>query len=145
MERPFSCRDLPVYSLGAAITVLIFASTEPLSQAPQLRQGVAVEMIPSAPHAAEMRAADEAGAVVVALTAEGRVFLGITPTEPTSLSSLSSNRVFVKADRRVPLETMLTVLDALRGKSVVLLTAPPERAAKVRNAPAYGTEITVAR
>jgi len=134
-----------LFSRAAAITVLIFESTALLSQPPEPRQGIAVEMIPSAPHAAEMRAADEANAVVVAITVGGRVFVGITPTEPTSLSSLNAKRVFVKADRRVPLETMLTVLDALRGKSVVLLTAPPEGAAKVRNAPAYGTEIAVAR
>jgi hypothetical protein len=56
-----------LFAGAAAIAVVIFASTALLSQAPELRQGIAVEMMPSAPHAAEMRAADEANAVVLQL------------------------------------------------------------------------------
>src|SRR4051794_34989846 len=95
------------------------------SQKPKLTQGVSVQM-PVAGHAVEMRAADEPNARVVAITAEGRVYLGIKPTEPEALSNLSEGTVYVKADARVPYQKLLTVLDALRGKSVVLLAEPPE-------------------
>ena len=95
--------------------------------APVLRQGVSVQMA-VAGHAVEMRAADQPDATVVAITAEGKVFVGIQRTEPAALSSLRDSTVYVKVDSRTPYQDVLAVLDALRGKSVVLLTAPPQNA-----------------
>lgn len=114
------------------------------SQKPVLKQGVAVEM-PAAAHAVEMRAADEQNATVVAITAGGTVFVGIQPTEPAALSRLSESTVYVKADARVPYQKVLAVLDALRGKSVVLLSAPPENGVRQGNVPAYGTRLTLSK
>lgn len=122
-------------------TILIIATG---AQKPVFRQGIAVEM-PVANHAIEMRAADEGNTVIVAITANGRVFVGIQPTEPTALTSLSEGTVYVKADSRVPYQEVLAVLDALRGKSVVLLSAPPETARTGGYVPAYGTKLTVSR
>src|SRR5436309_15964031 len=85
-----------------------------------LTKGVSVQMA-VASHAVEMRAADEPNAKVVAISADGKVFDGITATEPGALSNLSEETVYVKADARAPYQTVLAVLDALRGKSVVLL------------------------
>jgi len=65
---------------------------------------------------------------VVAITADGTVFVGAKPTEPAELSKLRVGTVYVKADSRVPYQKVLAVLDALHGKSVVLLAAPPENA-----------------
>ena len=109
-----------------------------------LTQGVSVQM-PVASHAVEMRAADEPAAKVVAITAEGKVYLGIKVTDPAALSSLSEGTVYVKADSRVPYQKVLAVLDALRGKSVVLLAAPPENAAKQGMVSPYGMTLTVSR
>jgi hypothetical protein len=53
-----------------------------------------VEM-PVAGHAVEMRAADEQNATVVAMTADGRVFVGVEPTEPAALSRLSARTVYL--------------------------------------------------
>ena len=111
---------------------------------PALRKGVSVQM-PVADHAVEMRAADEQNATVVAITADGRLFAGITPTAPSALSSLVSKTVYVKADSRVPFQKVLAVLDALRGKSVVLLAAPPTNAARGEVAPPFGIKLTVSR
>jgi biopolymer transport protein ExbD len=109
-----------------------------------LTQGVSVKMA-VASHAVEMRAADEPNAKVVAITAEGKVYDGIKVTEPAALSTLSEATVYVKADSRAPYQTVLSVLDALRGKSVVLLTAPPENATKQGMVSPYGVTLTVSR
>jgi len=114
------------------------------AQKPALRQGVAVEM-PVASHAIEMRAADEQNAVVLAIAADGKVFVGIEPTEPAALSRLSETTVYVKADIRAPYPKILAVLDALRGKSVVLLSAPPANAVRPGYIPQYGTKLIVSR
>lgn len=111
---------------------------------PALRKGVSVQM-PVAPHAVEMRAADEPDATVVAITADGRVFAGTEPTEPGALSNLSAETVYVKADARAPFQRVLTVLDALRGKAVVLLAAPPRNAERTGIVPPYGIKVSVSR
>jgi biopolymer transport protein ExbD len=114
------------------------------SPKPALRKGVSVQM-PVAPHAVEMRAADEPNATVVAITADGKVFVGIQPTEPDALSRLSAETVYVKADARVPFQTVLTVLDALRGKSVVMLAASPAIVETANGVPPYGMKVIVSR
>jgi biopolymer transport protein ExbD len=109
-----------------------------------LTQGVSVQM-PVASHAVEMRAADEPNAKVVAITAEGKVYVGIKTTEPDALSSLTEATIYLKADSRAPYQKVLAVLDALRGKSVVLLTASPENAAKQGMVSPYGVKLIVPR
>ena len=111
---------------------------------PVLKKGVAVEMA-VASHAVETRGADEQNATVVAITADGRVFVGIDLTEPAALSKLSDGTVYVKADARVPYQKILAVLDALRGKSVVLLTAHPENTVRKGILPPYGMKLIVAQ
>jgi biopolymer transport protein ExbD len=101
--------------------------------------------MPVADHAVEMRAADAEQAIVVAITAEGKLFAGAEPTDPAALSKLSAETVYVKADSRVPFQKVLTVLDALRGKSVVLLAAPPRNAESTKIVPPYGMKVTVSR
>ena len=61
----------------------------------------------------------------------------------TRLSSLKQGAVYLKADARVPYQKMITVLNALQGRSVVLLTAPVN-ANDATNVPPYGLKVTVA-
>lgn len=114
------------------------------AQKPPLTRGASVQMA-VADHASEMRAADEPNATVVAITAEGKVYAGVKATEPAALSALTAETVFVKADARAPYQKVLAVLDALRGKSVVLLTASPRNAAQQGYLPPYGVRLSVAR
>ena len=114
------------------------------AQKPVLRQGISVEM-PVASHALEMRAADGQNATVVAISADGKVFVGVEPTEATALGRLTERTVYVKADSRVPYQKVLAVLDSLRGKSVVLLSEPPDNAARRGYTPPYGTKLIVSR
>jgi hypothetical protein len=125
-------------------SILICGASAQNSQKAALRQGVSVQMA-AASHAVEMRAADEPNSTVVAITADGKVFVGIKVTEPEALSSLSEETVYVKADSRVPYQKVLAVLDALRGKSVVLLTAPPAKPAGQGMVSPYGIKLSVAR
>lgn len=111
---------------------------------PALRKGVSVQMA-VASHAVEMRAADEPDATVVAIVANGEVFAGVQRTEPSALSELKAETVYLKIDARVPFQTVLTVLDALRGKSVVLIAASPASAEKSKILSPYGIKLAVSR
>jgi len=139
-----------VYSMKSLIEVCVVGSilicVAGAQESPRrtLRKGVSVQM-PVANHAVEMRAADEKNATVVAITADGKVFAGIEPTEPGALSNLSAETVYVKADSRVPFQTVLTVLDALRGKSVVLLAASPANIERAKIVSPYGIKVIVSR
>ena len=125
-------------------SVLIFSAGAQESGQPVLRKGVSVQMA-AAEHAVAMPAADKQEAIVIAITAEGKLYAGIEPVEPAALNKLTSGTVYVKADSRVPFQRVLSVLDALRGKSVVLLAAPPKNAVSTKIMPPYGVEVTVAR
>src|SRR5262249_2878134 len=65
--------------------------------------------------------------------------------EPGALSKLSAQTVYVKADSRTPFQAVLTVLDALRGKSVVLLAASPAKVDKAKIVSPYGIKVIVSR
>jgi biopolymer transport protein ExbD len=130
--------------IEACVVASILICAAGAQEQPALRKGVSVQM-PVADHAVEMRAADSPQAAVVAITAEGKIFAGIEPVEPGALSKLSAGTVYVKADSRVPFQRVLTVLDALRGKSVVLLAAPPKNVERTKMVPPYGMEVTVSR
>jgi len=128
-----------------AVGFVLICAAAAQSPQPVLRKGVSVQMA-VAEHAVEMRAADTQDATVVAITADGKVYAGVEPTEPGALGSLRAATVFVKADSRVPYQTVLNVLDALRGKSVVLLTAPPPKSGEgAKMLPPYGVKVAVSR
>lgn len=112
---------------------------------PILRKGISVQMA-VADHAVETRAADDLQATVVVIMADGKLFAGIEPTEPAALASLSAGTVYVKADARAPFQKVLTVLDALRGKSVVLLSTPPANAYRTAGiAQPYGIKLVMSK
>ncbi len=114
------------------------------AQAPALKRGVRVDL-PVASHAVEMREADEPNALVVAITANGRVYVGSEPSEPAALSRLGEGTLYVKVDVRAPYQTVLAALDALHGKSVVLLSAAPETTLSQGYVPPYGTKLIVSQ
>ena len=127
--------------LGA---ILIGAAGSQEPARPALRKGVSVQM-PVAAHAVEVRAADQPDSTVVAITAAGKIYSGIEPVEPAALGSLTASTVYVKADSRVPFQTVLTVLDALRGKQVVLLAASPAKPDGAGTLWPYGIKVSVPR
>ena len=118
-------------TLGVCLLVLATASFAVAQEQtkPALRPGVRVQMS-NVSHAVEVPEADAGDATVVAITSTGKLFLGTSPVDTTALSSLKPGTVYVKVDARAPFQNVLTVLDALRGRSVVLLTAPTSGAQK---------------
>ena len=108
---------------------------------PVLRPGVSVEM-PVSNQAVQMQEADNENAIVVAVTADGSLFEGNRPVQLNELGKLYAETVYVKADARVPYQKILTVLDALRGRSVVLLTSSPSNS-EHGIAPPYGVKVAL--
>src|SRR3954447_23795733 len=129
--RKGACTMKSLIEVCVVGSILTCAAGAQESTQPVLRKGVSVQMA-VADHAVEMRAADAQDATVVAITADGKVYAGTEATEPDALSKLSAETVYVKADSRVPFQRVLAVLDALRGKSVVLLAAPPKNVASMK-------------
>ncbi len=109
---------------------------------PVLRQGISVEM-PAASEAVEIPAADEENATVVTVTGDGKLFVGTRAADVNTLTSLRAPTVYVKADARAPFQRVLTVLDALAGHWVVLLTAPTVKSVPGRTTPPYGIQLEV--
>jgi biopolymer transport protein ExbD len=92
---------------------------------PMLSKGVSVDMVRTKNPIA-MHDADKSDAVLVAVTREGKVFLGSTETLPEDLppkvKDMLTNKldktVFVKADQRARYEKVVDVVDNLRAAGV---------------------------
>lgn len=121
------------------VWVLMMALAQDPSK-PVVTAGVSVQMAASR-YAKAMPAADALDAKVVAITAGGKIYLGVTAVEPEALSALMADVIYVKADARAPYQRVLNVLDALRGKAVAMLTAPPANAPKAAILPPYGVQL----
>lgn len=94
----------------------LLAGSVALAQ-PVLRAGISVEM--AATRSAEpMREADEAGALIVAVTRNGQVYLETSPITPAALTELMranrNARIYVKADTGAAYSDVAAVLAALR-------------------------------
>ena len=101
---------------------------------PMLSKGVSVEMVRTKNPIA-MQAADKEDAVLIALTREGRVFLGTTQMPASELApkvkDLLVNKldrtVYIRSDARAKYEKVVEVVDNLRSSGVDqvgLLTEP---------------------
>lgn len=132
--------------MKTVIALCLFAfSVAPLAAVqsvatPALRSGIAVKM-PVANHAVAVPAADQQDATVVSITSDGRVFIAGRSVQTSALSSLHEGTVYVKADARVPYQRVLTVLDALHGRPVVLLAAPVSNGSREKIVPPYGVKV----
>jgi biopolymer transport protein ExbD/biopolymer transport protein TolR len=92
---------------------------------PMLSKGVSVEMVKTR-NPIPMQAADKSDAVVVAVTRDGKTFLGTTLTAPADMiqkvKDLIATRldktVFIKADSRARYEKVVEVIENLRAAGV---------------------------
>jgi len=92
---------------------------------PMLSKGVSVDMV-KAKNPIPMQAADKSDAVVVAVTRDGKVYLGSNQVQaadlPPKVKDLLTNRldktVFVKSDQRARYEKVVDVVDNLRAAGV---------------------------
>lgn len=92
---------------------------------PMLSKGVSVDMVPTKNPIA-MQAADKEDAIVVAITRDGKTFLGSSQipsdTLPGKVKDLLTGRldktVYLKSDRRSRYEKVVEVVDNLRSAGV---------------------------
>ncbi len=120
-ERP----RLRVWSIMFVVFVIVLFAAQRYS-AQTLRKGVSVEMAVTR-NAIAMPDADNEGALIVAVTHDGRVYFGIDPITPAALAEKhglagrTGGKLYVKADARTPYANVAKVLDAVRSAGV---TAP---------------------
>ena len=94
-----------------------------------LQRGVSVQM-PVTRNAVAVPAADSQDALVVALTADGTVYLrsdrlatpALADRVRSTLSTRSEKTLYIKADARVPYARLVEVIDALQTSGVEGLT-----------------------
>jgi biopolymer transport protein ExbD len=119
---------------------------------PMLSKGVSVDMA-KAKNPIAMQAADKSDAVLVAVTKDGKVYLGstLTPAEdlPPKVKDLLLNRldktVFVKADQRAKYEKVVDVVDNLRAAGVDQLGLLTEQLQEKKGAAANASEPPAAK
>jgi biopolymer transport protein ExbD len=121
--------------------------------APALQSGITVQM-PTASNAASMPGADQESALIVTVTRDGKVYLGVTAIDPEALNnelrdSASAEgpgkTLYVKADARASYAIVIKVLDnATRAgfERTVLLTNQNEPTQPGTVAPPKGFTVT---
>ena len=83
----------------AALTLTTAVAPSGAAQPPVLRKGVSVEL-PVTRNAVRMADADREDSVILAVTRDGKVFYGITPTDPTLLGKrvAPQTKLYLKGD-----------------------------------------------
>lgn len=92
---------------------------------PMLSKGVSVDMVKTR-NPIDMQAADKTDAIILAVTRDGKTFLGTTQTPsdqlPSKVKDLLTNRldkmVFLRSDARAKYEKVVDVVDNLRAAGV---------------------------
>jgi biopolymer transport protein ExbD len=122
MKAPPPVADINVTPMVDVMLVLLIIF---MVITPMLSKGVSVDLVKTRNPIA-MQAADKEDAVLVAVTRDGKTFLGSTPTLPEDLpqkvKDLLSNKldkmVYLKADARSRYERVVEVVDNLRAAGV---------------------------
>jgi biopolymer transport protein ExbD len=139
-----------------SLTLLIFLTTlfvAAISGGQVMQKGVSVKM-PVTNSAVPMPDVDMQDSLIVAVTDNGGVFFGITPTTPEALTERLRSRltgemkndVYIKADARARYTNVVKVLDAIRAAGVkepVVLTAQQELAPASTPVPPEGLQVSL--
>ena len=137
----------------AALAASTMLATALPGQTPALQAGVSVQMATTR-HGVALPAADQAGALVVAVTAGGNTYLGVTRVTAAELTArLKSERqahpqqaLFVKVDARTGYGALAEDLVAIRSagfRGVALLTAQPDTGNSTYPVPPKGLEVSL--
>ena len=119
------------YSLEVCLIALSLAATTVVAQDPTIpmQRGITVQL-PATSNAVAVPSADKEDALVVAVTRDGRVYLGTDLISPADLAdkvksevaTRADKRLYVKADARTPYANVVAVVDAVRTSGVRGLT-----------------------
>jgi biopolymer transport protein TolR len=128
----YLARTKPTVWSVAFVVVVTMMLAAPRITAQAMQKGVNVELAPAS-SAVPVPDADSQDAVVIAVTDTGKLYFGIEPVTPGSLTEklkdrVSDRTVYIKADARAPYAYLVKVLDAARTAGiagVTLLTTQP--------------------
>ena len=120
------------------VTILAALPGAVFSQNARLQAGVSVQL-PVTASAVSVPKADNPDALVVALTADGGIYLGVDRLATSALadrvkkllSARSDKTLYIKADARVPYARVVEIIDAVHTSGVnalTFLTAQQDRA-----------------
>jgi biopolymer transport protein ExbD len=117
--------------------------------APPLQHGISVEM-PATMNASPMPEADQPDALILTVTVDGKVYLGIQPIDSEALAARlqatkgAGKRLYIKADSRAPYATVVHALDAASEAGIettVLLTSQRDLPQPAAVAPPNGIPV----
>ena len=122
MKAPPPVADINVTPMVDVMLVLLIIF---MVITPMLTKGISVDMV-RAKNPIAMQAADKDDAVLIAVTREGRTYLGTTAMNPEDMPSrvkdMLANRidrtVFIRSDARARYQTVVDVVDNLRAAGV---------------------------
>ena len=134
-------KSIFVVCVSALALCTVLAAQNPAVSEKQ--SGISVQL-PVSNQAVAMPDADQNDATVVTVSARGDLYVGTQPITVGEISGLRASTVYVKADARAPYQDVLSVLSALNGHRVVLLTEANVKAASDTITPPYGVSVTVA-
>jgi biopolymer transport protein TolR len=94
-----------------------------------MQRGIAVDL-PVTSHAVAVPDADREGALVLTVTYDGGVYVGVDRTDmaalaekvKTAFSIQGGKTLYIKADARVPYASVVSILDAVRAAGVQRMT-----------------------
>src|SRR5271169_1285001 len=139
-----------VLSVALVLAAVLFAPRA--NHAQQLQQGVSVQLAVTS-NAVPMPEADNEDAWIVAVIADGSLYLGIDPVSPSQLADKMKRRprrrdqkLYIKADARAPFADVRRVFAAAHEVAFdtpVLLTSQKEPVATGVVVPPTGLEVTV--
>jgi biopolymer transport protein TolR len=147
-----------IATLAAGITPSALAQSGSIAT-PVMRKGIHVEL-PATSNAVSLPDADKLDALIVTITEDGSVYLGIGPVnDPVKpgalaemvkdvLSNRPDKRLYIKADARTPYANVVKIIDTARlaGVEVLsLLTAQQESPQPGSIVPPIGIEVWSAR
>ena len=139
MKAPKPVADINVTPMVDVMLVLLIIF---MVITPMLTKGISVDMVRTR-NPITMQAADKDDAILIAVTREGRSYLGTTPMVPEDLPAkvrdLLLNRldrtVYVRADARARYQVVVDVVDNLRAAGVDQLGLLTEQIAGEKKGP----------
>ena len=138
-KRPTSASPIADINVTPMVDVMLVMLIIFMVITPMLSKGISVDLAKTANPIA-MADADKEDAVVVAVSRDGKVFLGsaqITPADlPAKVKDLLTNRLdktcFIKSDSRARYERVVEVVDNLRAAGVDNIGLLTEQDAKAK-------------
>ena len=145
-EAPGAVSDINVTPLVDVMLVLLIVF---MVITPMLQKGVSVNMA-RVNNPRDMRDADKEDATVLAITRDGKMFLGSDPIAVNKITAKVKDRVadkldktvFVKSDARAKYGDVVAVVDAVRAAGVDAIGLLADKVQTRRASAAAGPEVT---